>query len=367
MLFPARSPGLLVARLGQGALAYDPQTETAHHLNPTSLALLSAGTGATSIEEMVALWARQTNTDPRVVARQVAANLEELVARGLAGRTSRTPALRPPAGSAGPPPGPHCGAIHTVVDHRIQFRGQDPRLLAMIDRYVGTAGISRLATVYFDVTTTDQGHVVLITNTEWRFPTRQAFLDQLPGVMNEFAARSHSCAVLHAGAVRSPIGQVVVLPAPSNAGKSTLTARLVQAGWDYLGDEAIGIRSGTLAAVGYPKRLALAAASRAVLGLPPSSAPHVAVRELRSDVGRLAGDVGPITRVVLPEYRKGAAASLELLDPPAAIKALMANTLNLARAGQEGLTTLCHLATSVPVHVLVHGGSADAAAAISRL
>ena len=367
MLFPARSRGLLLAPLEADALAYDPGTETAHHLSPTSYAVLSAGDSTARVEEMVALWARQTNTDPRVVARQVSANLEQLVVRGLAGRTSTILEPVPPSGSTGPAPGPHRGAVHTVVDHRIRFRSQDPRLLDMIDRHLGTAGGACRPTLHFDVTSTDQGAVVLTTNTEWCFPTRQAFLNQLPGVINEFAARSHSCVVLHAGAVRSPIGQVVVLAASSNAGKSTLTAALVQAGWDYLGDEAIGIRSGTLAAVSYPKRIALAAASRAVLGLPLSSAPDAAVRELRADAVRLSGDVGPIAHVVLPEYRKGAAISLARLDPPAAVKALLANTLNLARAGEEGLTALCHLAASVPVHVLVHGGSADAAAVISRL
>ena len=68
-------------------------------------------------------------------------------------------------------------------------------------------------------------------------------------------------------AVVAAAALVLLLPGHMNAGKSTLTAALIQAGCDYLGDESIGIRHNTLAAVAYPKPLSLDATSREFLGL----------------------------------------------------------------------------------------------------
>ena len=85
-----------------------------------------------------------------------------------------------------------------------------------------------------------------------------------------------------------------------------MTAAFVAAGWDYLGDEAIGVRPGSCTAVGYPKRLAIDPSSRTALGLAPSEAHDLDPAELRADVVHLAGDVGPIKRVLLVTYAEGA-------------------------------------------------------------
>ena len=100
-----------------------------------------------------------------------------------------------------------------------------------------------------------------------------------------------------------------------------------------------------LIAVGYPKRLAVDGSSRVVLGLPESDDADIDPAELRPDVTRLAGDVGAVTRVVLPSYVAGAALALVDLEPrAAAFDALLANTLNLDRVGQPALDALCDLA-----------------------
>lgn len=68
--------------------------------------------------------------------------------------------------------------------------------------------------------------------------------------------------VLHAGSVRDPDGRITGLP---EAGKSTLTAALVMAGCDYLGDELVGVRADSPRAAGFPRVPALDETSRHVL------------------------------------------------------------------------------------------------------
>lgn len=353
--FPQRSPGVLLSSLGDQAVAYDLVSETAHHLNGTAGAILAACDGSTDQEAAVAEWAEATGTDATIVATDVAAGLGALANLGLVGRRKAFEPTPPPVGStAGGADGSVTGAVHLVLDWAISFRSAQPELLAVVDDFLDSGHTAPGTPLVFDIEERDDGQVRLVTDYEWLFPTRKACLDQLTTVMNEYAVWTHTCASLHAGAVRSAAGELVVLPAVSGGGKSTLTGAFVTAGWDYLGDEAIGIRAATNIAVGYPKRLAIDATSRAVLGLPASDAWDVDPRDLRSDAVRLGGDVGPISRVVLPTYVEGTGTTLEDLDPPAALDALLANTLNLGRAGQPGLDALCDLAASVPVQRLTH-------------
>ena len=66
------------------------------------------------------------------------------------------------------------------------------------------------------------------------------------------------------------------------------------------------------------------------------------------DLILVAGDV-PVTRVLLSSYRPDRPESVQQLDRHDALKALMANTLNLLRSGDDGLQALCDLAVAVPV------------------
>lgn len=347
-------------------MAYDVAAEVVHLLNATAAHLLAVCDGVSDLDELVASWASPSGAPAATVARDVARGIEQFMALGLVGRDAALAVLPVPKGS------PrfafeHLGAVHAVLDEGVQFRSPHPGLLRSIDAALGMSDPGRVATIAFDVTEDAGGGVHLHTESEWSFPSLEGCLEQLPTVINEYAVRSAGCVVLHAGAVRSPAGAVVVMPAPPGAGKSTLTAALIQGGWDYVTDEAVGIRAGSLQAVAYAKPLALDPASRAALGLPPTGLLVTAPSELRSDVARVRGDAGPVTRVVLPQYVAGAAISIEPLSPSHAIQALIGHATNLGRVGQPGLEALCALAASVPVHRLVHGEARHAVAAIEAL
>jgi hypothetical protein len=102
-----------------------------------------------------------------------------------------------------------------------------------------------------------------------------------------------------------------------------------------------------------------------VLNLPESDSADLDPAEISADVTRLDGDVGPISRVVLPTYQEGAEVTVQRLEPHEAVVELLANTLNLARAGQAALDAVCDLAATVPVERLIHGDAHQAVARVS--
>jgi hypothetical protein len=71
---------------------------------------------------------------------------------------------------------------------------------------------------------------------------------------------------LHAGVVATG-GRAIAFPADSGGGKSTLTAACLQAGFDYVSDEALCIDAETGVVEAYPKPLGLSPWSRRRLGI----------------------------------------------------------------------------------------------------
>lgn len=371
---PRRSTGLL--RSGATtATVHDLVTARRHRLNPTAHALLEACDGTTDLDDLVSSWAEATGAAPATVRADVETAVRTFADLGLVGRVAITltaPALAdatadPAIAEALDDPVAvlNAGRVHPVVDHALQFVGPDADLVALLDDHLGP-GIDAEPTRRLFVDGGPDGSISVVADSAWTFADRDSLLDQVTSAINEYSHDLPSVAVLHAAGLVAPDGRVVVLPATSGAGKSTLTGHLIAAGWDYLGDEAIGVRPDDLAALPYPKPLALSAASRSVLGLADTGRWVTAPEELRADVGVHATSPGPIDLVVLPTYAEGAAFSIERLAPADALGALLDNVLNLAAGGQPGMDALDGLATSVPVHRARFGDAADLEAWLRR-
>lgn len=350
-------------------VVYDLVTETVHDLNGTAGELLTRCDGATPTDDLVDEWATRAGTDRPEIERDVDAALAEFTRLGLVDRRGGwTPPPRLAGSTATPPDDAVTGAAHPALDRQVVFRSTDRALLDAIDGFLAAGTLEvhgpPAETLPIDVERLDDGSIRADVGNELHFPGLDAFLSQITSVINRLTAGPGAGLALHAGAVRSPVGEVVVVTAPSGSGKSTLVASLVQAGWDYLGDETIGVRpDGT--AVGYPKRIGLDDASRAALGLGGSSSLDNPVTDLRADVVRLAGDVGPVSRTFLVEYLPGATPRIDPLNVQQGFKALLANTLTFGADAAVGLDTLCALATSTPVLQLRHSDARSAAALIS--
>jgi hypothetical protein len=363
---PRQSPGVLAAALDDRVVLYDLVTEVVHVLNTSAALVWLSCDGSTDLAGAVDPIVEATGALRSEVEADIESGVEQLRGVGLVGRTDVPPVPAPVeraplrAGAAGP--------VYAVLDDGVRFHGDDASLLDEIAAVLGPADDGRAPTIDLEVRLVDDGMVCLDGWGEPRtYGSRAAFLDGLPSALNQIAATSATCIALHAGAVRSPAGTVVLLPALSGAGKTTLTASLVRAGWDYATDEAVGVRAGSLGAVAYPKPLVLDLASQGVLGLGPTGTLNVLPAMLRSDVTVLQGDIGRVGRVVLPRYEEGAEVTLTQLEPSDAVIGILEHALNLARVGRPGLETLCQLALEVPVHRLVHGGAIDAVPAIEAL
>lgn len=153
----------------------------------------------------------------------------------------------------------------------------------------------------------------------------------------------HGFLALHAGAVAYR-GSGVLLPAPPDSGKTTLSAALTRAGFDYLSDEAALIDPADGWVHPFPRPLWMErptvekfpdlldrrpGAVRPQYPVPPE--------ELR------AGSVGvpcPVRFVVAPSYRREATTALEPMSRGEAVVLLWENSFNLADFGRAGVELL---------------------------
>lgn len=371
-VLPRRSPGVVYAPSGDGVVAYDLVTETRHRSSPAAGMVLDACDGITDRHDAVIGWAEQASTEPSVVAVRLDEVLQRFTELGLVGRT--TAWQPPPTRVAGPRPDPTTtwvGAAHPVLARTVRFHGADRDLVERVDHYLGSGSPTgdepgEHPTLWFEVVQRGDGDFDLVTDRTVGHAGLGTLLRRLVTVMNEYATGNDDLLTLHAAGLRSPAGRIVVLPGVVDAGKSTLAAALISAGWDYLGDEAIGIDT-TSTVYGYPKPLSLDRNGRTVVGLGPDPDPIVDPADLHVRVERLGGRVGPLGTVIFPTYRTGADPQISTLEPGQRLDELLVNSLNLARLGQPGFETLCAVAAEVPTYRLVHGDAVDAAAMVTEL
>lgn len=408
-VLPRRSEGVLLARLGDRAIVYDSTTEVLHYLNLSAGLILATCDGSTGTAQVLDTLVTASGASVKNAERTVSATLEFLGELGLVGR-ARSAVV--PSATVHSSTRPHplgeqfVGAGHLLLDVMLRFRSPTRDLVEKIDAFLGTgvpdrsdlsdpnnathgrptAPPSTIAappeTIYLDVEERASGHVALFARDEWLFPDRSALFRQLVGVINEYARCASTCLSLHAGAVRSPTGRVVVLPGEPDSGKSTLVGAFILAGWDYLGDEAIGIRENSLVTVAFPKRLALDELSQRFLEtcgsdqratVPQDEAPDpdgvldLDPASLRSDVACLTGDVAPVNLIVFARFDPGVDSSMVRLDSIKTLNGLAKNSQNLSHCGEIGLRTLCGLAERVPGHRLLHRDARTAVAQIAAL
>lgn len=249
---PFRSAGVLTAEFLDGWAVYDLPSNLVWLVSPLAGYLLheaphqnasSTTHDEVTLESLVSEIVAATGEPAGAVEGAVTDTIDWLVEAKLLGSSNDWEPTPTVSGArddrtlepTGAPP--RMGQTIRVFDERLAFRSSDADLLADIDDWLHLPSDNDTPTVLFDAERTQSGGVYLHAAEEWEFPELAGFRTQLTGVVNDWAARSTTLLVLHAGAIRTPDGKVFVLPGAPEAGKSTLTAAFVAAGCDYLGDE----------------------------------------------------------------------------------------------------------------------------------
>jgi len=202
----------------------------------------------------------------------------------------------------------------------------------------------------------------------------EALVATLVHDLNRRALDESGHLVVHAGGVEHG-GTGVVFPAAMEAGKTTLTAGLVRAGFDYLSDEAVIIDRETLCVHPYPKPLSL---DRGAWPLFPELEPQsdlpsdaykadqwqVPPSDIRSDA---LGQECSVDVIVFTRYEEGADTAVEPLGRGEALVEMAKNTFKFDVQGAPALDVLAEVVRSAACYRLTSGDLDRAVAAVTGL
>ena len=204
--------------------------------------------------------------------------------------------------------------------------------------------------------------------------TPAPILDELFSRLNRAAVdASQDRVVVHAGAVVTPEGDGIVLPAPSGSGKTTLVAGLVRAGFGYLSEEAAVFDPVAATLHPYPIHLSLKGESRAKF---PDGAPDPADLEYSPTAWRVdpeairAGAVASscdVRFVISHRYVPGADIRVESLTPAETCIHLAQNLMLGRRAARSSLELLASVCRRSQGFRVTHGDLDEAVQAIIDL
>lgn len=166
----------------------------------------------------------------------------------------------------------------------------------------------------------------------------------------------------HAGVLVAG-GEALVIPGVSGAGKTTLTAALLQRGWTYGSDEALALEWDTAIAHAYPRPLGISDWTAKTLAI-QAGVDGVGERFVRAaDLGaRRAAEPFAVRHIVLPDRTSGTdRPRLERAQRMDAVEALLRRSFNHYRNPTLVLRLLADVVSGADVHVLRYGDPAAAA------
>jgi hypothetical protein len=275
--------------------------------------------------------------------------------------------------------------VFRALDFVFSFRATDPRVGQLLEHlYAPCAARGDPDIVYSvvgdieDIGDLEDGRAAEIRINDVATTERHELSDVVNfltwHVNREVIRRSSRLVLLHAAAAVVD-GIAVLLPGVAEAGKTTLVAGLIRSGFDYLTDEAAGIRPEDLAAEPYPKPLTIDPGSWAVL---PDLAPKAdeAMAGLFShrwyvNPQRLRGDaIAHRTRprlIVFPMYVEGTETTVTQVARTDALVELMGQTFHFGEAGRRNFDVLGRLVQQVACYRLVSGDLETACRAVREL
>jgi HprK-related kinase A len=197
------------------------------------------------------------------------------------------------------------------------------------------------------------------------------------GLNYAIAAQAHQYLVVHAAAIERG-GRVAILPGAPGAGKSTLTAALVQRGWRLLSDELALIRPSDRHVVPLARPINLKNGSIAVMrGFAPDSVFSAETRDtvkgtvalLRAPAESMArsDEAAPVGWIVFPHWEKDAAPRLEPWSKAAGLMEIAHNAMNYSLHGAAGFELLAAIFATSACYRFSYGKLDDAVATFAAL
>lgn len=173
------------------------------------------------------------------------------------------------------------------------------------------------------------------------------------GLNYAIAAQAHQYLVVHAAAIERG-GRVAILPGAPGAGKSTLTAALVQRGWRLLSDELALIRPEDRRVVPLARPINLKNSSIALMrDFAPSAVFSAETHDtakgtvalMRAPAESIArqAEAAPVGWIIFPRWQKEAGPRLEPWSKAAGLMEIAHNSLNYSLHGAAGFALLADI------------------------
>jgi hypothetical protein len=273
---------------------------------------------------------------------------------------------------------PHLAGPFACFGRRWQIACDDPALARLIDELYAPmllASSPSGPTVTYRLTVAIGDRPGTLSRDDEllaRDPRASRLLGKLIWAVNrQVIDTSSTDLLLHAAAAADVDGRVVLLPAPTESGKTTLVAGLLDRGLHYLTDEAVAVDP-DLTVRGFAKPLSIDNGSWHVLEhhlprLPDTLAGYMDDQwQVPPQRFTTVVPSGPLAVIAFPSYRPGAATRVTRLSPVSALDLIRASTFGPEdqplTAGT--MTRLAQMVAAVPCFELRTGDLDEACAAV---
>ena len=190
---------------------------------------------------------------------------------------------------------------------------------------------------------------------------------------DDVVQRARDFLLVHSGVVQADGGDLILLPARSGAGKSSLTAALTLAGFRYYSDEFAPVDPVTRRVHPFPKALTLKTGSFALFPQLEPTADRSArdTEHWHVPPGQLGGMPGSapalVGWVVMPRYVPGASTQVRPLTRGQVLHELLEHTLNRQVYGVRALTLLTDVVRGCSGYEIEYSCLEEAVAAVRDL
>ncbi len=145
----------------------------------------------------------------------------------------------------------------SALDYSFVSIAAEPRLDAYLAALFTSFQLAGQPRHQFEILPSEDGYELLVDGErQTHAPAAEDLVCPLVHVLNRRVIDSTEHLTIHAGGLEHD-GHGLILPGVMEAGKTTLTAGLVRAGFGYLTDEAVALDRETLVIQPYPKPLSL--------------------------------------------------------------------------------------------------------------